>query len=76
MDASLEKVGTEGSDGAVVPGLRYRGDWFPRGTKESRWWRASCLGRATSRVPVAEGEVGPVLSEPALASRGSAWSRA
>lgn len=29
MDASLEKVGTEGSGGAAAPGLRLSGDCSP-----------------------------------------------
>lgn len=59
MDASLEKVGTEGSGGAAVPGLRLgvtvsRGKGRP-GAKESRRRRASGPRLDTSRGSVAEG---------------------
>lgn len=76
MDASLEKVGTEGSGGAAVPGLRHRDDWFPRGTKECRRRRVSDPGLATSRGSVAEGRWARRCRSRPWLHRGSAWGRA
>lgn len=76
MDASLEKVGTEGLGGAAVPGLRHRDDWFPRGTKESHRRRASGPGPATSRGSLAEGRWARCCRSWPWLHRVSAWARA